>query len=151
MGVLSFLHVDPGDGSRVIRLGGKCLLKYRFLGSSSGNPNLADPEENPDFWFFCQHPRLFRFACWTHLHADWLLHSIKTFEPPPVSFLPSSPVHTLLICCLPFHFLGTLCPFCFLCLHYASVLLYLVTLPNPVRLGYQFFCDVHPVGTSSFS
>lgn len=47
--VLSLLRVGPGDGSWVIRLGGKCLLKFRCLGCSSGNANLADSEENVDF------------------------------------------------------------------------------------------------------
>lgn len=47
--VLSLLRVGPGDGSWVIRLDGKYLLKFRCLGCSSGNANLADPEENVDF------------------------------------------------------------------------------------------------------
>lgn len=86
---------------------------------SSGNPNLADPEENPDFWFFCQHPRLFRFACWTHVHADWLLHSIKTFWASTSFFPPIQPgshtAHLLFAISFPRHSLSILFPLPALC------------------------------------
>lgn len=104
--VLSLLHVDPGDGSRVIRVGGNCLSKYRCLGFSSGNANLADPEENPDFWYFASTPGYLDLHVEpTYMQTDSFIAS-KLFKPP-YQFLSSHPALFTHFSFAVFHFISS--------------------------------------------